>query len=528
MSDQPEKKSVKEESSVEHDLRYTETVYNSASEASAGEALSTTVATSGQRPPTLLLLSLAVLLLLALAVVFVLPGIVDDYELPLERRDSTAVTSTTIATEAASPEAISPFQQAQLAQQRKDAQDVLAQLLSAQTELTELEVLQWAAAEYQAALDVAVQGDEAYRGQEFLTAKSLYQQGFEQLQELLDSSLAIATTYIEAGQQALDQQTAELALENFALALAIDPNDPQALEGYQRAENLDEVLQLMESAGEYTKQGDFEQGKSLYQRVLALDPNYSEAITALQKANTAIKRNEFNSIMSEGFRSLEQRDPEQAIAAFNRALATGFNNNQAQSAIDQTRTELADAKIATLRARILTAEASEEWQNSVDLHNEIAAIDSNLVFTQEGADHAGKRLQLDNLLEGAIANPLRLGEDAIYQQVLDVYYTATNIPSPGPRLQSQIERLYPLLEASQVSEDITIISDGLTDVTLLRVGNLGPFNQQSVTLSPGEYVLVGKRSGYREVRQEFVVGFGLTPADISVICNEAVVVSGRR
>jgi hypothetical protein len=63
----------------------------------------------------------------------------------------------------------------------------------------------------------------------------------------------------------------------------------------------------------------------------------------------------------------------------------------------------------------------------------------------------------------------------------------------------------------------------LTDVTLLRVTSLGMFERHEMALKPGRYVAVGKRTGYREVRQEFVVGFNQTPSLVIVKCDERVV-----
>ncbi|MCH8264494.1 MAG: hypothetical protein IIC10_03770 [Proteobacteria bacterium] len=116
----------------------------------------------------------------------------------------------------------------------------------------------------------------------------------------------------------------------------------------------------------------------------------------------------------------------------------------------------------------------------------------------------------------------------MFEQILDVYYTGRAIDPPGPVLIRQLDTLEGLLENSQVAIEIQLISDMFTEVTLLRIGNLGKFEQQSVSLKPGRYVAVGRRAGYREVREEFTVGFGLTPSSVVVRCEERVVATNRR
>ena len=120
------------------------------------------------------------LLLLALLVIFVLPSIVTEYELPLERRVDLADTPVAEAV-ANTASAISPFQEAQRALQRKEAQDVLAELLTYQTELDVLDVAVWGQQAYEASLEQASIGDEYYRAQDFVLARESYEAGREGL-----------------------------------------------------------------------------------------------------------------------------------------------------------------------------------------------------------------------------------------------------------------------------------------------------------------------------------------------------------
>ena len=150
------------------------------------------------------------------------------------------------------------------------------------------------------------------------------------------------------------------------------------------------------------------------------------------------------------------------------------------------------------------------------------------MFAINGRDYAEKRARLDQLLLGALDNPERFSEESVFQQTLDVYYTGRAIENPGSRLVAQLDELQIFLENSQVPIDIQLRSDSLTEVTLLRIGNLGSFEQTAVALKPGRYVAVGKRSGYREVREEFTVGFGLTPSSVLVQCEERIVATNRR
>ncbi len=486
-----------------------------------------TASLKAEKPSVFVWLGLGGLLLLALLVIFVLPSIVSEYELPLERRVSLIeVPVVNPATNAATT--ISPFEEAQRALQRKDAQDVLAELLTSQGELDALEVLRWGQENYETALQQASIGDEYYRAQDFILARESYEIGRDGLRSLLDSaSTVFAQTLIQA-EQALAVPDSVAALDKFSLALLLNPESLAAQIGWQRAQTLDEVSALLRSAEKSLEDGEFEQSLASYKRVLSLDSYNELAAEKVGEVAQLITGNEFAEIMSSGYALLQSGEPGQAIAAFQRALGLGIKQGQAQAAIIQTENEIANAEINRLRELVTVAEQNERWQEAVDQYDNVLVIDNKLIFAIGGRDYADKRARLDRLLEQAIANPERLSENAVFEQTLDVYYTGRAIESPGSRLVAQLDKLEVFLENSQVPIDIAFRSDNQTDVSLLRIGSLGMFEQTSLSLKPGRYVAVGKRRGYREVREEFTVGFGLTPEAITIQCDERVVSAGRR
>ncbi len=479
------------------------------------------------KPSVWVWIGLSGLLLTALAVIFVLPSVVEDYELPLERRaeapdlqdqEPTALATTNI----------SPFEEAQRSLQRKEAQDVLAELLLIQGDLEVLEVEAWALSDYEAALEQASIGDEYYRTQDFLLARDTYASGRDSLGVILETvPTVLEQTLIEA-QQALEQLRARDAQEKFALALLFAPENEDAQIGLRRAESLDDVSGLFAMAEDQRERGELEQARDSYQQIINLDAYNEAAREELAAVSARILENRFASIMSSGYALLEQAKPQEAIAEFQRASSLGINQDQASAAITQTENEISNAQISQLRAQIFSAELQEQWQDAVAYYDEVLIIDSNLTFAVNGKDYAQKRAQLDALLVEALDNPERFSEDAVFQQTLDVYYTGRAIEDAGPHLTAQLDELEPLLESSQLPIDVQLRSDNITEVTLLRIGNLGVFQETAVSLKPGRYVVVGKRPGFREVREEFTVGFGQTPDAVIVQCDEPVVAANRR
>lgn len=473
------------------------------------------------KPPAWIWFGLGGLFLLALAVVFVLPSVVSEYELPLERRVSSPEVSAPVSTRE-TQSTISPFEEAQRARQRSEAQEVLAQLLEIQNELEALDVEAWADGDYRAALDLASIGDEYYRSQDFVLASSNYEEARDSLASIRSSVPRVFEDLLASGSEALSAGDAELAEDRFSLARLLDPESEQAEIGLQRARSLEEVAALFEEAEELAGDGELSAAREVYTRIVDLDSYNERARAGIEAMSVQIREREFSRVMSEGYAHLQNGDPEAAIEAFQRAASMGVNESQAEAAIVQTETEVANAQIAERRERIAAAEADEDWQQAVSLYEEVLEIDPNLLFAREGRDYAGKRAQLDQLLVNGINNPERLADDAVFQETLDVYYTGRALDRQGPKLQGQLDELEGLLEASQIPVEVELISDNLTTVTLLREGELGNFERRTLTLQPGRYVAIGRRPGYREVRQEFVAGFGQTPDQVVVRSEERV------
>ena len=124
--------------------------------------------------------------LLLLALVFIgLPRWVDTSQTSSTPIDIAATSDPAPSTQSAVSEQTqserSPFTEAQLARERRAAQEVLQIVLEAQENLQSLGVESWANDAYQAAIAEAITGDAAYRERLFPEATTIYQSVADQL-----------------------------------------------------------------------------------------------------------------------------------------------------------------------------------------------------------------------------------------------------------------------------------------------------------------------------------------------------------
>ena len=193
--------------------------------------------------------------------------------------------------------------------------------------------------------------------------------------------------------------------------------------------------------------------------------------------------------------------------------------------VQAAETELSEAKTdATLRALAQTGEQkerSEDWQGALDTYEEALATDPTLVFAQQGLDRVKPRAELATALQTILDEQERLVDRRVLAEAEATLQQAQAISAPGPVLSGQIEAISAALNYARTPVEVNVTSDGQTDVTLLRVRRLGAFSEQNLTLRPGDYVAMGVRTGFRDVRVSFSVKPGQKGA-VDVRCTESI------
>ncbi|MDC1527831.1 hypothetical protein N8600_02065 [Gammaproteobacteria bacterium] len=458
------------------------------------------------------------LLVLVAGVIFVLPRLIS----PPDPTTSSVVVVNAPSNTAAAANSVAPFEEAQKLRQRETAQNILAELLDLQESLEEKEVASWAETEINSVFALASQGDEAYQSQDFIGAATFYQQGLEILSRLDVSLPDVFSRYLATGEQAILNDDPALAEESFSIAILVNPDSAEAVNGYDRAQLLTEVLGVIAQGRQFHDAGEFESARELYRQALAIDPVHVGAGALLERANTDILDRDFSAAMSQGFSALASNAPETAETAFKQALALKPQSPEARSALEQTVDQITLSAINIHLDAATAFESQEQWQPALTEYDEALAIDGNVVSAREGRNRANSRNNLDNYLETINNDPLRLAENAVYEQAIGIYNEAAKIEGNWPRLNAQLNTLRNFIQRATEPVEVILQSDALTDVTVYQVGSLGQFTSHTLNLEPGTYVAVGIREGFRDVREEFVVGFDGKPPIITVQCVEEI------
>ncbi len=342
------------------------------------------------------------------------------------------------------------------------------------------------------------------------------------MQALLDGVDARLQERLARADAALAAGDARAATALFTEALAIDAANARAQRGLARAATLDRVLALLERASAAQAAGDTDAALAAYREALALDGEHEAARKALAALQQRIATGNYTARLSAGYAALAAGSHADARREFQAALALQPGGAEARDGLQQAEFQLAQQRLGELLGKAARASDAEQWQAALQHYDAALAIDAALGTAREGKQLAQTRLALDSALAQIAREPARLNDAKTRAAAEKLIAGAAAITAPGPRLQAQLASARTLLADYSTPVSVRLRSDGKTEVTVFRVGSFGPVDEKTLELLPGDYVAVGQRAGYRDVRVEFSVRAGQAGSDVIVQCQQKI------
>lgn len=415
---------------------------------------------------------------------------------------------------------VEPWKLAQQAKLRKEAEEVLEALLEQQFFLEDERATVWASDDFEQIKVLAVQGDQAFRRDEFELALTRYEEGKAIADELAArAGTILATTLESAGAQLAAADSTE-ATRLYQLALDIEPESTAATEGLTRAANLDEVLALVAEGEALEQTGNVNGAKNAFERAVSLDGQWAPARAGIERMARAQARSAYSRHMSAGFAALDRGDFAASQDAFEKAQRLQPQSQEVAAAMTQLDTAIRLKDVNRLRSRAAELErqgdlrgAEREYQAILDQ----APSSDTAAAMRRVREHA----EVDETLTMLLAKPSRLASDSVYRDAQALLERVDPYMS-DPSVSGRVATLRQYMEAAKIPVRVELRSDGKTDVLVYRIGRLGTLTSETLDLRPGQYTVVGTRVGYRDVRINFDLAPGESLAPIEVICRERI------
>ncbi len=467
------------------------------------------------------------LLVVGVAVIFWLPGKVSPPPATAPTSGEPAVTESSAPSKADSKaatqaEEASPWSDAQLAKLRKDAQDVLGELLDVQFRLEERSVSSWAEEAFAEATAAAERGDSQYKERQFVEAKASYEDALTQLLALEASIPAAFDKQLEMARVAIEDREPMAAATALEMAALIEPTEPRLAPMQNRLAALPGVIETLQGAADSEANGDLGTARQALERATGLDPEHQYVAAELTRVSSALTAQQFNDAMSDGYTALDEARFDTARAAFRQADKLQPGSTEAASAMAEVAAAETAARLGALQRKGDNYETKEQWQEAVDAYQAALAIDGNILFAREGLARAEPRARLHKQFQAAIDEPTRLSDVAVAEATGKLLQQARSLSPRGPVLSRQLEQLDTLLKLANTPIAVTLRSDLETEVIVYKVARLGRFDQRQMQLRPGSYTAVGTRLGYRDVRRTFEISHQNPIGPVTIACTEKI------
>lgn len=402
------------------------------------------------------------------------------------------------------------------------AKEIASELLRAQIALEDQGAQFWSTVAYDDIVQQGMAGDELYRQGDYARALDQYQSAIDAASILLSSVAGVRATNEAIAADALLAGDTDEAIAALTILGLIDPTDDGIKKQLRRAENLVQVIELVIAAQQQENSRAFTDAKSLYQQALNLDAAWLPASQGLKRVNASLLLQRFNVTMSRGFASLEAGDVDNARDAFNAAKKIMPQSSAPADGLTQLATVSQAQEISRLKANAEQAESAEEWPGAISLFEQLLRVDPTLIFARQGLEQARQRQKLHEIMTRYLADPGLMRDDDELNTAKQTLITSSRVNNRGSQLRKQIGDLSHLISLARIPIPVVLTSDNVTSVTVYKVGAFGALARRELSLFPGNYTIVGKRSGYRDVQRRLTLVGGSSPQAIDVSCDEKI------
>jgi serine/threonine protein kinase len=236
------------------------------------------------------------------------------------------------------------------------AEKALADWRQALADLEAIGGPEWAPEAFAAISREAMTGDEAFLQTDYAGAARHYTTAAQEARGLQAQAPDALARLLTEGRTALDQGDGIRSGDRFTLALKIDPQNPVALHGLERAAKIADVVALMQTGETHEAAGNLALALADYEAALALDPEWPPAQAAVPRVRNQVAAAQFEHHMSAGLAAFHRRSYAEARRDINRALAFKPGAPEALDALNQIDAAARDDRIAALRRQAQTAE----------------------------------------------------------------------------------------------------------------------------------------------------------------------------
>ena len=374
--------------------------------------------------------------------------------------------------------------------------------------------------EYEKAIAFGTDGTFRLEAGEFTSATSEFNRAVDALAEFEQRVHLYLAEKELSGKIALSAGRKEEAETIFNEILAAQPDNELAKRSLERAKNIDIFVPLIQRAKDLEKNGELEEALEAFTKAFELDARSARAQQGKARVARRIEKESFDTFVSTGTEAEEAGEWDLAIENYEEAVKAFSDEEDFQEALKRAQVEGLLAKVSAGLDLAFNFEEEYEWSKARDQFNEVLNLDRDDEEALDGLLRTGNMIRVliryDNLLEESREFAQR-GE---FQKGIADFNQAMAIKPSYLPLDASAQQLQNMLREQTTPVIVEFISDGKTFVSVSGYESIGQFESHRRRFLPGNYRILGRRKGYRNVVLEVRVRSGKQLQPIKVICYQ--------
>lgn len=371
----------------------------------------------------------------------------------------------------------------------------------------------------ESAFESAGAGRQLLNDGNFTGAKKAFDEGEAQLKKAERILADHVRENLLNGQRALAKGEKEEARRAFQAALEKSPGNEVATQGLKRAENIDRVYALLQQGDKLEKEARYAEAAESYKKAFALDAFSAAAQEGQSRAARLEKETKFAAAKSAADAAVKAKDWNKAIAEYQAALKVYPQKTDVQALLKSARESAHKDAVQKALAKAYAYEKAYQWREARDAYNETLELEPDMAEAREGYTRAGTviraLLQYERYIEAAEV----LANKAEFQAAIRRFNEAMAVKPSYLVNSDRVQQLHALLMAQNKPVDVTFKSDGDTWVSIQNFRAPEKFETKEIKMLPGDYAVIGRRKGYRDVTMLLQVRNGTPPPTVTVTCN---------
>jgi len=340
--------------------------------------------------------------------------------------------------------------------------------------------------------------------------------------EIIEAAEWIFKENLEKAVSFLAEDLYDEAKFHIEKCLMVIPQSVEALEFQQKIEKLSHVLPLLDGAKTARLENDLQKEYDYLHQVLQITQEREKVTERLNILEKLIKNEKFNSSISAGFASIENRRAEEAR-----------NHYREAKRIDPERQELSilSGQLLALEKSLRVQRAVEKanqavrrdnWQEAKKNYSRAAKDDPENKMVIEGLRRADQVLGLQARISHYFKAPYRLAQDDVLSEARKTVAQAENVSKYSFVIKKQAEELSGLILKLNRLIPVAVISDNKTYVSVRGVGKVGSVSQKIIHLKPGNYTFEGTRDGFKSKLVRVLIPYEQNNFSVRIICDEPI------